>query len=78
MVQPVPPPAIPRISATVFLKTVELGSEYVEAGAYRPGGQGHEGRRDLGFLEGFKRPIWRRMRIYGVRVATWSASDLAE
>src|SRR5262249_13429533 len=28
MVQPVPPPAIPRISATVFLKTVELGFKW--------------------------------------------------
>src|SRR5215472_15168505 len=27
MVQPAPPPAIPRISATVFLKTVEVGPE---------------------------------------------------
>src|SRR5499426_2837251 len=30
MVQPVPPPAIPRISATVFLKTVELGVELLD------------------------------------------------
>jgi hypothetical protein len=44
----------------------------------RSGGQGYCGRRRAeieGFLEGFKQPSWRGMRINGERVPVWQSGQ---